>query len=158
MRASYVVADRLSSFNAYLASDHQRLDAIFDEVSQLVQEGHLQRAAERFQELEVGLSRHIRFEEDVLFPIFEERTGIKNGPTAVMRREHVAIRKAVEVMAQALERDDAARFREGEEALVQVLAPHNHKEERVVYPMLDEAVSEAECRALLERLERAGGR
>ena len=47
-------------------------------------------------EFTCGLSRHINVEEGVLFPTFEQMTGMTTGPTTVMRSEHVEIRRLME--------------------------------------------------------------
>ena len=39
----------------------------------------------RFQD---ALLHHFAMEEEVMFPAFEARTGMTQGPTAVMRSEH----------------------------------------------------------------------
>ncbi len=140
------------SFMAELSEDHRRLDALLDDAAAAVDRGDLGAAMPPFSAFHDGLERHIRFEEEVVFPIFEERTGMRQGPTTVMRAEHRAIRAALADLAAALQRGEPARFEAAREALLDALGPHNEKEEQVLYPMTDEVVGENERRALVARL------
>ena len=81
--------------------------------------------------------------------------GMKNGPTLVMRREHQMILAALTDMERAIEAGDAGRFRAAHAALVGCLGAHNEKEERVIYPMTDRALSPDERLDLLTRLRKA---
>ena len=53
----------------------------------------IERAESIFLFFKSELERHIIWEEDILFPVFERKTGIKDGgPTSVMRIEHIQIK------------------------------------------------------------------
>ncbi len=144
-----------TTITAALELDHRRLDALLEEASDALEAGDPAAAGRAFAEFSDGLARHIRFEEVTLFPVFEERTGMRNGPTTVMRHEHRLILGALADMAQALERAQPDRFADGAATLTSVLEAHNMKEERILYPTTDEVVDAAERRALLERLPTA---
>jgi uncharacterized protein (DUF2249 family)/hemerythrin-like domain-containing protein len=138
----------------YLEGDHRRLDAILGEVERLAAAGAFPAAAERFAEFSSGLGRHIDLEEEILFPTFERATGMRSGPTQVMRAEHVQIREWMRVATESLAREDGGRLAEAIAALGQTLAAHNMKEERMLYPMADRAVSgDEERRELVSRLQ-----
>jgi hemerythrin-like domain-containing protein/uncharacterized protein (DUF2249 family) len=123
----------------YLEGDHDRLDALLLEARRLADAGSFERARALFREFRCGLSRHIEIEEQVLFPTFERLTGIAAGPTRVMRMEHVEIRVLMETLAAAFDSDDE-RTGARVDALVAVLSEHNMKEERMLYPMTDDAL------------------
>ena len=91
MDAPEVVESRFESVTAYLGWDHDRLDETLCSVSSAVESGDFAGAAARYEEFELGLLRHVRIEEELLFPVFEARSGFMNGPTAVMRDEDCAI-------------------------------------------------------------------
>jgi iron-sulfur cluster repair protein YtfE (RIC family) len=137
-----------------LSRDHDSLDALLEEVTCMVADGELERADHTFGELRRDLQHHIRFEEEVLVPLFEERTGRTEGPTAVMRREHQAILDALDTIAAALDRGATEVFHAARGELLAVLTVHNQKEEAVLYPMLDQVIDHGECARLLARFRR----
>lgn len=141
------------SVTAYLSWDHDRLDAILESVRESVEQGEWFEARREYGEFDRGLDRHIRLEEGILFPAFEARSGRVDGPTAVMREEHRAIRAALDVMREAITRGDARYFRDGVASLLTVLPGHNAKEEHVLYPATDRALSAPERAALADRLQ-----
>jgi uncharacterized protein (DUF2249 family)/hemerythrin-like domain-containing protein len=126
----------------YLGFDHRRLDGILPDVTQRVANADFAVARERFAEFTCGLDRHIEAEEQILFPDFERRTGMKSGPTVVMRAEHIEIRKWMAAAAAALDAQDPAGFRDALGQLRDVLEGHNLKEEQILYPMADEAAGD----------------
>jgi iron-sulfur cluster repair protein YtfE (RIC family) len=137
---------------AYLGADHARLDHLLVDVEQMVDDGELERAEHTYAELHVAIDRHLRLEEELLFPAFERATGVGQGPIATMRSEHHVIRAALEDIRQALERHDASRFRAGHARLVDVMVPHHFKEERVLYPATDRLLPFDERVTLLARM------
>lgn len=138
-----------------LEGDHDRLDGILDSVRTLVAAGSFGEARERFAEFTCGLRRHIDFEEQILFPVFEKATGMfEAGPTSVMRGEHVEIRDLLDAVAATLPDADSARAGDAIERLVDSLGTHNLKEERVLYPMADHAAGDDRARDdLVKRLQ-----
>jgi iron-sulfur cluster repair protein YtfE (RIC family) len=136
----------------YLSWDHDRLDAILADVALKVDAGKMGEARDTYRGFDHGLRRHIRIEEELLFPLFEARTGVVSGPTAVMRSEHREIERAIGLMREALGRGDADGFREGLRFLRAVLPDHNAKEEHVLYPTTDRLLSPAELASFVARL------
>lgn len=143
------------SVTAYLSDDHDRLDALLDEAVALVERADLDAAATTVVRFRAGLERHIRLEDQVLFPLFERLTGHR-GPIEVMHREHRLIERALAAMASALDARDAAAFREHRDELLAVLEPHNEKEEAVIYPMVDDRLGEPERSRMAAELRRFG--
>ncbi len=137
----------------YFEQDHRRIDAILPGVARALETGDLAAAGHAFAEFSCGLEQHIRAEEGVVFPAFERATGNSRGPTEVMRMEHVEIRDALRVIEGALAGGDAAASRSGLSTLAQVLAPHNAKEERVLYPMTDRACGQEASDDLVRRCQ-----
>ena len=126
----------------YLGFDHHRLDGMLPQIEGLVTAHDFARAAERFAEFSSGLNRHIEAEEQILFPDFERRTGMRSGPTVVMRAEHVEIRKWMAAATAALEAQDAVGFGSAVGRMTDVLTMHNMKEEQILYPMADQAAGD----------------
>ncbi len=149
--------DALTEFDTisgYLSWDHDRLDGILAEVCDLVERGSLAAARDRYGAFEEGLGRHIRIEEELLFPLFEARMGMRLGPTEVMREEHREIQQALVLMRDGLAVGDATGFREGLKFLRAVLPSHNDTEEHVLYPMTDRLLSDTERATFTARLQR----
>jgi len=146
-------ATTFDTVTAYLSWDHDRLDAILKSARARVEAGEWAHAQAEYGDFDRGLHRHIRLEEEILFPLFEQRTG-SEGPTSVMRAEHKVIRAALGVMGDAVGRRDAGAFREGVATLFSVLPDHNEKEEQVLYPTTDRVLPEGERAALAARLQR----
>jgi iron-sulfur cluster repair protein YtfE (RIC family) len=83
---------------ASFAEDHDRLDQLFETYRRLKRIDFAQ-AKQAFKEFKFGLQRHIIWEESVLFPLFEKKTGMRDvGPTAVMRAEHREIGRRLEAL------------------------------------------------------------
>lgn len=147
-------AEGARTVTEYLEGDHRRLDAILHEVERLVGVSSFPKASLRFGEFACGLRRHIDVEEGVLFPDFERMTGMTMGPTTVMRGEHVQIRRLMDDVAAALTAGDAAATGLAIHGLTEVLIAHNMKEERMLYPMADQAAGSERARDdLVKRLQ-----
>jgi hemerythrin-like domain-containing protein len=66
--------------------------------------------------------------------------------------EHRHIEHALERMATALEASDRGGFATAYADLLEVLGPHNEKEEHILYPMTDRALDETERQRLTQKL------
>ena len=154
MEASVMVEGLFESVTAYLGWDHHRLDEGLRSVSSAVAKGLFAEAAARYEEFERGLLRHMRIEEELLFPVFEARSGMLNGPTDVLRDEHRQVRMALALMRRGLQQADTAAYLDGLRFFESVLPDHNAKEEHILYPALDSLLRPAERAALVSRLQR----
>lgn len=86
--------------------DHDELDGFFLKFQELKNQDYPQ-AKEYFKKFKFGLQRHIVWEEEILFPLFEEKTGMKDcGPTAVMREEHRQIGEYLEAVHKKVQCND----------------------------------------------------
>jgi iron-sulfur cluster repair protein YtfE (RIC family) len=141
----------------YLTWDHRRLETIFAEVVQMVDDGEIERADHTYAPFHEGMLRHIRIEEEILWPLFEQRSGIGKGmgPTTVMNHEHASMKEAMQLMRDALDRGKGAEFHDARDMLEQILEPHSAKEERVLYPAIERLIDRAEREELLQRVQRA---
>jgi uncharacterized protein (DUF2249 family)/hemerythrin-like domain-containing protein len=141
----------------FFQSDHRRLDSIYGRFSEDVREKRWEEAVEKFRAFRFGLKRHIRIEEDILFPVFEEKTGMREGgPTFVMRGEHKEIQELLdEVLASTEGKNPEGVFRAAT-FLLQMLADHNMKEENILYPESDAFLTEEERRSVVKRAQAFG--
>jgi len=137
----------------FMGQHHDRLDDIFKQF-QTIKKQDVSKARSLFQEFLTGLHRHILWEEDILFPVFEaEAEMVKDhGPTGVMRNEHRQIKSFLaQIQAKIAEGDLTTE--KAEEGLLQVLTAHNVKEEKILYPWIDNCVSDEERGSLLTKME-----
>ncbi|HET7295135.1 MAG TPA: DUF2249 domain-containing protein [Vicinamibacteria bacterium] len=137
-----------------LAWDHDRLDALLSRTFDARAAGRLEDARRLWPEFERGLTRHIRFEEELLFPVFEEKAGLSSnqGPTAVMRAEHREIQMLLEGIGRVVGASGPAAEKLRAE-LLRVLGGHNDKEELVLYPGTDGLLSPEESDELVGRIQ-----
>jgi uncharacterized protein (DUF2249 family) len=136
-----------------LAWDHDRLDALERRAFESFAHGDPQGARATWTEFTIGLRRHIRFEEAIVFPAFEEKVGLPPGfgPTAVMRDEHREIERLIDGIARAFAGDGEALPLRAD--LHVRLGDHNMKEEHVLYPGTDERLDPEERDALVARIQ-----
>ena len=134
------------------AEDHDRLDELF-KTFQTSKRSDFAKAKEAYKEFKVGLQRHIVWEEELLFPMWEEKTGmIEDGPTPVMRFEHEQIKQLLDAIHRKVESGDLNSDQE-EQALLNLLGSHNRKEERALYPAIDNVISPDECTTIFNRMK-----
>ncbi|GAB4173079.1 MAG: hemerythrin domain-containing protein [Rhodocyclaceae bacterium] len=100
-----------------------------------------------------GLERHFGTEEEIIFPAFEQRSGMFGGPTQVMRMEHTQMRGLIAQMDSALKARDADSFCGAADTQLVLMQQHNMKEENILYPMCDQTLG-ADT-ALLEEVARS---
>lgn len=98
------------------------------------------------------IERHIGIEEKLLFPAFEEETGMTSGPTETMRMEHEQMRGMFAQMRAAVQAKDPAQYLEVAQTLHMLLQQHNTKEETMMYPMLDESLG-GDAQSLLTQID-----
>ncbi|NJL18059.1 MAG: hemerythrin domain-containing protein [Nitrospira sp.] len=132
------------TIKAFYEQDHDRLDELF-KTFQTFKRTDLAKAKEAFREFKIGLQRHIVWEEVLLFPIWEDKTGmVEDGPTPMMRHEHSQIKQLLDAIHHKIEGQNLDTDRD-EQALIQALDSHNRKEERALYPAIDNVISPDEC-------------
>jgi hemerythrin-like domain-containing protein len=80
--------------------------------------------------------------------MWEEKTGmVEDGPTPVMRFEYSQIKQLLDAIHQKVESKNLETDQD-EQALLNLLSSHNRKEERALYPAIDNVIS-AEERAIV---------
>jgi len=139
------------TISEFYEQDHDRLDELFKTFQQL-KRSDFAKAKEAFKDFKFGLQRHIVWEEDLLFPLWEEKTGMsEGGPTFVMRSEHRQIGQQLEVIHDKVAEQNPDSDQE-EQVLLNLLGSHNMKEERVLYPSIDQVTSEEEREAVFRNM------
>lgn len=135
----------MPTISDYLSADHQRCDSLFASAEAAAAENHPAAASEAFVAFQEAMLHHLDMEESILFPAFEQATGSNMGPTRIMRMEHAQMRELFEQMQDALAGKDTDTFAGLAETLLILMQQHNLKEEQILYPMTDRALSEPEA-------------
>jgi iron-sulfur cluster repair protein YtfE (RIC family) len=136
----------------FYEQDHDRLDKLF-KTFQKLKRSDFAKAKEAFKAFKFGLQRHIVWEEGVLFPLWEEKTGMsEGGPTFVMRAEHRQIGQQLEAVHDKVGDQNPDSDQE-EQALLDLLGTHNIKEERVLYPAIDQLTSPEERETVFRNMK-----
>ena len=136
----------------FFTLSHRRCDGKWAEVEVAAQSGDVEAEKESWRAFQGELLRHLRMEEEVMFPAFEQATGMTNaGPTFVMRAEHDQMRGLIEQMAAAADADDYEELVDLGDTLLMLIQQHNQKEEHMLYPMAEQALT-ADWAEIRERL------
>ncbi len=142
--------------SAFFERDHAEIDTLF--VLLRADVAARRPAAAIYDDFNSRLERHIRWEEEILFPAVEAKVPtLGAGPGRVMRQEHEEIRR-LKALAETILHNPVAGpgdYEEAAQALASTLAvllDHNRKEEVIYYPMADQVLSPFEARALLARV------
>ncbi len=145
-----------------LEEDHRRLDELAERACEhLTVDPPL--AVECALDFARGLRRHMAAEEAILFPPYEAHFGLsRTSTTAVVEREHKAALHYVDRLVHAAQgvaraseaaRDAAvAGALRVHKALVTLLQAHAEKEERAMFPQLDERLGQRARDEAIRRL------
>jgi len=131
----------MSSINTTFTKQHRQCDEMFADAEAAVAAGNWQQAGQDFSAFAGAMELHLVNEEEILFPAFEESSGMRGGPTMVMRDEHVHIRRLITEMTSDIEEQDADHYLGLSETMLILMQQHNTKEEQMLYDMCDNALS-----------------
>jgi regulator of cell morphogenesis and NO signaling len=111
--------------------------------------------ATQLQEAITALRRHIYLEEQYLFPALREDGLLP--PVLVMLREHGQIWQTLDLLEEQLRTDPVASLaRDSCRRLLVQLLHHNLKEERILYPRADDALTTPQATNLIQFLTTGG--
>ncbi len=136
----------------FMSVDHDRLD---NKIKMYTTEKlvDIESAKNVFLFFKSELERHIIWEEDVSFPVFERKTGIKDGgPTSVMRMEHIQIKNHLQEIKRKLHAKKIQDPCKEEVSLFKLLESHNQKEENILYPEIDNLTSVQEKEQMIKKM------
>ncbi|HET6204163.1 MAG TPA: hemerythrin domain-containing protein [Planctomycetota bacterium] len=142
----------------FFQQDHREIDDLYRDALERAREGEPAHALATFDEYDRNLERHIRWEEDLIFPAFEEASGLHGeGPTEVMRAEHREIRVLkqrlrAEIAVLRGRADGSAPLWRTARSLEKILGEHNAKEETVLYLACDQGVPRGKRLGILRRV------
>lgn len=127
----------MSSIHNYLSSDHRHCDEVLASLESTIAEKRWSDASKRLSEFTHDMLRHLKCEEEILFPAFEEETGMSGGPVMVMKMEHEQMREILSEIPDALTNKNSDRLLGLTETLMILVQQHNSKEEQILYNMCD---------------------
>ena len=130
-----------TSINTFMAAHHKECDEIFARAEQSLANGNWAEGAQQWAEFASELEKHFSREEQILFPEFESVTGMTGGPTQMMRIEHEQMRHLVSEISRSISNRDKDQTLGLTETLMITMQQHNMKEEQILYPMTDQALS-----------------
>jgi hemerythrin superfamily protein len=95
----------------------------------------------QFDDFVTAYRLHVRAEEELLFPHYEQREGASPEPTESLRADHAQIFRLVGQITEQMERDEWANLCDELSRLYRVLARHHETEEKVFLPMASELLA-----------------
>lgn len=141
----------MSTIKEYLTADHSRCDELFASMEDAAAKD-ISTAKEAYELFAGETERHFQMEERVMFLEFEQKTGMTQGPTAMMRHEHAQMRNLIKEMGAAIEAKDKDKFFGNSETLMILMQQHNMKEEQMLYPMAQQHLS-AESERIVDMMQ-----
>jgi len=133
----------MSSIVDYMTSKHRECDDVFTEAEGAVAKDDWLLASQKWPIFTKELALHLQAEETILFPKFEQATGMTDGPTQVMRMEHEQMRALIQNLDNALTKRNKVSFLGFSETLMVLMQQHNMKEEMMLYPMTEQHLPNA---------------
>ncbi len=121
-----------------MAHDHLHCDGVLARTGDQVTARDWNGAAAAFAQFQALVLQHFAAEESLLFPAFEEASGMRMGPTQVMRSEHAQMRQLMDACGAALQATDDDDYAGYADTLSIMMQQHNVKEENVLYPLCDQ--------------------
>lgn len=135
-----------------MTKDHKDCDELFTLAEKLAAGNDWPALEKTFEDFIGCMETHLGMEEEVLFPAFENATGMTQGPTMIMRMEHEQMRELFGQMQETLDNKNSDNFLGQAETLLILMQQHNAKEEQMLYPMMDDALA-ASATDLMNKFE-----
>jgi len=125
----------MDTIPSFMTAQHRHCDDSFIATESAVSAGNWSQANCLWMIFTADLDIHFAQEEMILFPAFEQATGMTMGPTQVMRAEHEQMRQLIVEMNEQLSVENKTQFLGLSETLMILMQQHNMKEEQMLYPM-----------------------
>ena len=129
----------------FMSRDHSRLDYIFQEFRKSKKAAE---AEQLFLEFRAGMERHIKWEEDILFPLAKKKIGDDSPMVDELIVQHNRIKDDLRGLADSLKTRDKIL----EDDLEQLLAAHDKMEEEDMYPWIDDYIEDKAKKEALSRM------
>ena len=138
----------------FMDKDHEELVALFDQFLSHIKNNSDQ-SIEVFSQFRQNLQKHFHWEEKILFPLFEERTGFPGADTTfVLKNEHIQIKSMfidkIEAMLIEKKYSEITLLTVG---LEEMLSIHRNLETDIFYPWFDNSLDMVERKRVLKILK-----
>lgn len=145
------------SITAFMTADHHRISSLWEQTLAAIEREDFNALHTLSAEFLNGFRRHLRIEDDILFPAIEEKTGLqKTGPVWAMRMEHRDLERVLrrlEPLLTVQELSTAIQAVDGETVNPSLLfRSHDGKEEAVLYPMADRTLGAQAAQEIVARM------
>jgi len=137
---------------AYMTQDHLDCDETFAQMENVASKEGLPATKEIFDKFADEMEHHFQMEERVLFPMFEQKTGMTQGPTEMMRQEHTQMRALIKQLSSAQSEANLDKFFGLTETFMILVQQHNMKEEQMLYTMIQQHM-QADNDTILEMMQ-----
>jgi hemerythrin-like domain-containing protein len=136
---------------------HQQLDEVFVEHQRSLLRLDLRAASDALQAYEAELLIHMRDEEEWMIPLYRERAEAPVGGAAeIFLGEHNKLRQFLALFKEELVKLESAKDLErgvlflldSQHLFKRLLVHHDHRERKMLYPLLDQVTTEAERKTL----------
>lgn len=126
----------MSGAASTLAEHHRHCEALFVQVADDASTGDWQRITARVAALREALLAHFRYEEERIFPLYEQASG-QEGATESLCAQHDDMRAALWALATLSTADDLHLFRTEFADLRAEFDAHAADEEQRMYPVFE---------------------
>jgi iron-sulfur cluster repair protein YtfE (RIC family) len=124
----------------FFSDDHRECDDAWAALEAAARASDQAKAGTLWPEFSRRLTHHLAMEEEILFPAFEAVTGMRGGPTFVMRAEHTQMRAVLAEMDRRMGSGNLDGLLDQGDTLLMLIQQHNAKEEGMLYPMAEQAL------------------
>ena len=127
----------MADITMFMNSDHAYIDGLWGEF--LGERSDAERAAQLFKIFKEHIERHIKLEDEYLFPALEKHLGFQGelGPTALAVEQHKNIIKLVGLVDEAGKTKALEKIIFAGNNLRSALAAHRETENEIHYPVSD---------------------
>lgn len=139
----------MDEISEFMSGDHDRIDALLERFR-----GD---GGATLDEFASALTKHMEWEEQLLFPAFARKVGAESGPSIdTMCTQHEGFRRQIEEIRRCPPGDAVLR-RNLLEVIVESLSDHNFAEEYYIYPWIDGALDPVGKAAVLTTMRTEQG-
>lgn len=140
------------TLSSYLEIDHDRLMILFNQYQSFKVSDALE-AKRLFEDFMAGLKRHIKWEEEIIFPLFKLKMTLHDQDSIMPTKlEHQHILESLRKLHLKIQEENPDTV-EDENELIQFLSNHSKKEDATIYPLLDRMINAYERTQIVKSLK-----